>query len=106
MVNGIRETVIVKNQTEVWEQLERNKENGELFGLIVTDMHYPLRPGEKADHDAGFVLLEELKKRTIDIPVIICSSRNFTVPEAFGCVWYNQLNDIEYAFGEVLRSLQ
>lgn len=75
------------------------------WDLIVTDMHYPLEPGMEADHNAGYILLEQLKERGMKIPVIICSTQNFHSPDALGTVWYSKLRDIESDFKEMLRKL-
>ena len=75
------------------------------FDLIVTDMHYPLAKGMEADYDAGFILIERLKKEEINIPVIICSSSNYTEPGILGTVWYNELCDLNRDFRELLNKL-
>lgn len=103
--NGIRNIVLVRNQEAVWDEIDRSKENGKSIDLIVTDMHYPLEAGQEADHNAGYILLERMKERGIQIPVIICSTQNFHSPDALGTVWYNELSDIEFDFKELLRKL-
>lgn len=54
------------------------------MNLIITDMHYPMRKGEEGDFDAGEKLLGILKERGIDTKVIICSSLNIKIREAYG----------------------
>lgn len=83
----------------------KGEEDDKKIDLIVTDMHYPLHPGQEAEHDAGFILLDELKRKGKEIPVIICSSINYNEPAALGCVWYNKLTDMDFAFKEILRML-
>ena len=65
-----------------------NKE-GSPIGLIVTDMQYPLSGGfaPKVD-DAGEQLIERLKEKSLDIPVIVCSSLRYSIPGILGCIWY------------------
>ncbi|MBR2403097.1 MAG: hypothetical protein IKB01_10095 [Lachnospiraceae bacterium] len=46
-----------------------------------------LAKGMEAYYDAGFILIEQLKEEEINIPVIICSSRNYNAPEILGTVW-------------------
>lgn len=65
------------------------------MGPEITDMHYPLKPRLEANNNAGFILIEQMKEKEIEIPVIICSSRNFRLPDVLGTVWYNELRDIE-----------
>ena len=99
---GVRNIAVVRSQDRVWDEIDKGNANGKKVGLIITDMHYPLVTGGDADEEAGFKLIERMKAEGLDIPVIICSSRNYTVPEILGCVWYSELNDIEYEFQEVL----
>ena len=101
--NGIRDIQLVGNQAAVWEKIEKGEESDKKIDLIVTDMHYPLNPGQVADHNAGFILLDELKRKGKDIPVIICSSINYREPAALGCVWYSKLTDIDFDFKEILK---
>lgn len=103
--NSIRDVRLVGNLEAVWEEIEKGEETGERIDLIVTDMHYPLRPGGEADHGAGFILLEELKRKGMEIPVIICSSKNYNEPAALGCVWYSDRTDINFDFKEILQKL-
>ena len=103
--NGIKDIQLVGNQAAVWEAIEKGEETGKRIDLIVTDMQYPLNPGQDVEHNAGFILLDELKRKEKDIPVIICSSINYNEPAALGCVWYSKLTDIEFEFQEILRRL-
>ena len=57
------------------------------------------------NYNAGFILLDELKRKGKDIPVIICSSINYNEPAALGCVWYNKLTDMDFDFHEILKKL-
>lgn len=101
--NGIRNIMTVRNQKELWEQLYHG---GEKTDLIVTDMQYPLEAGEAIDEEAGFKLIERMEKEKIDIPVIVCSSLNYVIPNILGSVWYNKLNDLDFNFKEVLGRLE
>ena len=103
---GIREVVRVRDQETGFEKLYENAAAGTPFGLIVTDMHYPLEAGMEADYDAGFKLIERLKEERIKTPVIICSSVNYTEPGILGCVWYSAQRDLGRDFKEVLERLQ
>ena len=96
--NGITNFKWVDNQEEAWEMLEP----GEGIDLIVTDMHYPLRKGTDAENNAGFILIEKMKEKEINIPVIICSSKNYISKDIMGTVWYSDLRDLTYDFKNVL----
>lgn len=101
--NGIRNIITLRNQEKLWEQIYHGEDK---IDLIVTDMQYPLEAGEAVDEDAGFKLIERMKKEKINIPVIVCSSLNYCIPDILGSVWYNELNDINSNFRNVLEKLE
>lgn len=103
---GIRDIKTVSNQKSGMKYLYQCKEEDIQVDLIVTDMHYPLAPGERADEEAGFKLVKRLKEEGINIPVIICSSLNFKSEEVLGTVWYNEMRDLNRDFKEVLEKLK
>lgn len=101
--NGVRNIMIVRNQAKLWEQIYHGENK---IDLIVTDMQYPLEAGEAVDEEAGFKLIEKMKKEKIEIPIIVCSSVNYSIPDILGSVWYNELNDLDSNFKEVLGKLE
>ena len=101
--NGVRNTITVRNQEKLWEQIYHSEDK---IDLIVTDMQYPLEAGEAVDAQAGLKLIERMKKEKIEIPVIVCSSLNYSIPDILGSVWYNELNDLDSSFKEVLGRLE
>ena len=101
--NGVRNIMMVRSQEKLWEQIYHDEEK---IDLIVTDMQYPLEAGKPVDEEAGLKLIERMKKEKIDIPVIVCSSLNYSIPEILGSVWYNKLNDLKANFKEVLGRLE
>ena len=76
-----------------FKKVEEAMKNGDLYDLAVSDMHYPLSYGLKPDWEAGEHFLRTLKNQNISLPVIMCSSANIKIPEAYGCVWYNEKHD-------------
>ena len=101
--NGIRNVMTVRNQEKLWEQIYLGEDK---IDLIVTDMQYPLEAGEAVDEEAGFKLIERMEKEKIDIPVIVCSSLNYSIPNILGSVWYNELIDLNSNFRKVLGKLK
>ncbi len=101
--NGIRNIMTVRNQEKLWEQIYHGEDK---VDLIVTDMQYPLEAGEAIDKEAGLKLIERMKKEKIDIPIIVCSSLNYSIPDILGSVWYNELNDLDSGFKEALGRLE
>ena len=100
--NGIRNITSARNQEKLWEQIYHGEDK---IDLIVTDMQYPLEAGGTVDEEAGLKLIERMKKEKIDIPVIVCSSLNYSIPDILGSVWYNELSDLDSSFKEVLGRL-
>lgn len=103
--NGVINIIRVRNQENAWNEIDRARDCGSSIDLIVTDMHYPLEAGLKADYEAGYILIERLKEKKMEIPVIICSTQNWNSPETLGTVWYNELRDIAADFKELLYKL-
>lgn len=101
--NGIKNITAVRNQEKLWEQIYHSEDP---IDLIVTDMQYPLKAGEAVDKEAGLKLIERMENEKIDIPVIVCSSLNYRIPEILGSVWYNERNDLNVEFREVLGKLE
>ena len=89
----------VGNQEKLWEQIYQDKDK---IDLIVTDMEYPLveRGAVDVDVDAGFKLIERMKKEKINIPVIVCSAADYrnNIPDKLGVVWYTERNDLNFDF--------
>ena len=103
--NGLRNIMTVGNQEKLWEQIYHGEDK---LDLIVTDMEYPLEAGRAPDTEAGVKLIERMKEEKIDIPVIVCSSadcRN-NIPDILGIIWYNERNDLDFDFKEVLGRLK
>lgn len=104
--SGVSDITRVRDQESAFEAIYEGIKNKAPFGLIVTDMHYPLEKGMEAERDAGYILIERLKEERIRIPVIICSSQNYSEPGILGTVWYNQLCDLSKEFKDLLSKLE
>lgn len=71
------------------EFVEKSIAEGKSYDLIITDMHFPIY-GE-IDPEAGMKVIEELKKREIDIPIAVCSSVRYgNIPGVVQCIYYNE----------------
>lgn len=103
--NGIASVCRVSNQEAAWEEIYRVQRGEGRIDIIITDMRYPLKDGATPDEDAGFKLIDCLETEKIQIPVIICSTRNFSEPRCAGSVWYNELRDLEQDFKAVLQKI-
>ena len=76
---------------------------GEPYELILTDMQFPLTPAGPVCVDAGDRVIARLREEQDPVPVIVCSSVPYLVPEAYGCIWYSALRPWQ---SELLRLIQ
>lgn len=104
--SGISKNDRAKNQKDGFELIYKSIKDSSPYDVVVTDMQYPLEQGASIDKEAGFKLLQRFKKENINIPVIICSQSNYSEPEAFGTVWYDDRCDIDAAFRELINKLR
>lgn len=105
---GVSKVEKAMHQAKAWELIYASLANKEPYDLIVTDMHYPLEGGwdVKSDKQAGFKLIERMKKEGINIPTVICSSHNFQTEDIFGAVWYAEQTDLRYEFHKLVQKLR
>lgn len=102
--NGYPAAELAKNAENGLAMIEAAIAEGNPFELLITDMHYPVNGLD--DPKAGLFVIEELKRRGIEIPIIVCSSVRYCIPEIVGCVFYNKSSDLNWDFREVLSRLR
>uniref|UniRef100_UPI004056AD73 response regulator n=1 Tax=Agathobacter sp. TaxID=2021311 RepID=UPI004056AD73 len=85
---GIQSVDHATTAMEGLAKIELAIEEGNPYDLIVSDMYFPLFPGER-DTQAGMYIIKELKNRKWNIPVVVCSSARFRIPEIVGCIYYD-----------------
>ena len=87
------------------EMVENSIKDGKKYDLIVTDMHFPIY--DEDDFQAGTKVISELRKRNIDIPIVVCSSVRYNISEAADCIFYNERSrDIDDDIREMLSKLR
>lgn len=78
-------------------------EEGKPYDLLVSDMYYPIFPGE-GEAQAGYYVIEELQNKGIDIPIVVCSSARLVIPEIVGCIHYSpHRNDLDADMREMVE---
>lgn len=87
------------------EKIDFLIENGTPYDLAITDMHYSLSPGTRADWEAGNLFIDAVNQNYNNLPVIICSTHNVKNPKAYGSVWFSDLNDWENELKALLYSM-
>ena len=65
-------------------------------------MYYPADE-DRVDADSGNRLIEILKEKEVSIPIIICSTVRFRIPEILGVVHYSANADWERELLELLQ---
>lgn len=92
---GITEVDHATTAMEALAMIETAIEDGKPYHLIVSDMYFPMFPGE-GETQSGMYVIEELENRGIDVPVIVCSSARMVIPEIVGCIHYSPYrNDLD-----------
>lgn len=82
--------------------IEAAIEEGKPYHAIVSDMYFPIFPGE-GESPAGHYVIEELQNRGIDVPIIVCSSARLVIPDIVGCIHYNPYrNDLDADMREMI----
>lgn len=101
--NGYRELDQATTAEEGLSMIEKAIEEGNTYDLLVTDMHFSVNGVDNVK--AGMYVIEELKRRNIQIPIIVCSSLRYNIPEIAGCVFYNKSRDLNWDFKEILEKI-
>ncbi len=95
----------VNNLDSGLEKIKSSIENNTPYDLIISDMIYPVRPGERPEH-CGEMLIDKLKEMDINVPVILCSSDDYhQFPGILGAVHYSPNKDWERELISLIRSL-
>lgn len=83
--------------------IENAIEEGKPYHAIVSDMYFPIFPGE-GESQAGMYVIEELRNRGIDVPIIVCSSARMVIPDIVGCIHYSPYrNDLDADMREMIE---
>ncbi len=75
---------------EAMDKIVYAMDSAEPYDIVITDMHYPPAKGMPPIGDAGEKLIQEIKEKDIHLPVIVCSSHNYSLPAASAFVWYRK----------------
>lgn len=93
----------VTNLAEGMEKIATALQEDQPFDLAITNMHYPMKRGEIADWKANERLIQMLAEKNIALPVIVCSTRNYRIPGAYGSIWYSDLTNWEIDLKELVK---
>lgn len=79
---------LVDGVERICDQFDFNKP----YDLIITDMWYPEYRGGK-DASSGEKLIQKAVEKKWNIPIIMCSSVNYSYPGVLGSVHYSEKED-------------
>ena len=102
---GVTDIVWEKNVADGIETIEDAIMDHNPFDLIITDMHYPMKYGEKPVWDAGEHFIAKMQAKNIKTPIIVCSSINEKITNILGNVWYQEKRDWETEMLNLLKSV-
>lgn len=74
------------------------------FDLIITDMWYPVKPGAP-ETESGSLLIQTAKEQQWNIPIILCSSVRYRIPEIYGTIYYSDKEDWESELRSMIQRI-
>ena len=101
--NGVLEVDRARNAEEGLDMIDNAIEKGEPYDLLVLDMQFPV--SGTYNKEAGRYVIKELKSKNINIPIIICSSINYDIPDVAGCIFYNKSRNLNWDMKEILKKV-
>ena len=103
---GVRYIDHAENAVDGLDMIEAAITEGKPYDLVVSDMYFPMSKGGM-EVQAGMYVIDELKARGINIPVIVCSSARMVIPEIIGCIHYNPYrNDLNADMREMIEIIR
>lgn len=100
----VQEADWAKNLEEAVHLTEEAAVRGIPYDLVITDMYYPLTQGGE-ETEAGLQFIERMREKEPDLPIVLCSSVRYRMPEIFGTVYYSEHADWECELHKLLESL-
>lgn len=101
---GIAEIDLATNAENGLRMIDVAIKEGKEYDLLITDMHFGVNGQDR--QDAGLYVIEELKKANIDIPIVVCSSVRYRIPEILDCIYYNERSgDLDGDIRAIVRSM-
>lgn len=92
------------NAKDALEDIENAINSGSPYDLLISDMHFDFYG--KDDREAGEKTLNLIWEKGWEIPVIFCSSQDWTIPRALGNIFYNPDKDWESEADELFDQLR
>ena len=91
---GVTKIDWAENLEDAIKMVSSSEENNTPYDLIITDMWYPAAPGGR-ESQCGEVLIKKISEMNLNIPIILCSSVNYSIPDILDTVYYSEKADWE-----------
>lgn len=85
---GVNEVIWAKNAESGISEIEKAISMDQKYDLLVLDMQFEFYG--KEDLEAGIKTMKTLRDKEINIPIIFCSSQNWSIPGSIDSVFYNE----------------
>lgn len=106
--NGKISNMTMERADNLEAGLRRFQEEADLqqpFDLIITDMWYSERPGSQ-ETNCGEKLIRIAQDNGWKVPIILCSSINYRIPEILGTIYYSENEDWERELVGLVKSIR
>lgn len=84
--------------------IEEHNTMGKPYDLIITDMWYPKSSGGR-EAESGEQLIKIAQEKDWGIPIILCSSVNYSYPGILGSVHYSENEDWENKMVQLVKKI-
>ena len=102
---GIVTIARAKNLEDGIELIKTKNQQNQPYDLIITDMWYPEKDGGE-EIKSGEKLIQTVKDNGWNIPIILCSSVSYRIPEILGVVHYSENGKWETSMTSLIKNLE
>lgn len=99
---GVSQITWKKSIEEGMEYLDSDKEQ---VDVILSDICLPIQTEGKPDWRGGNLLIRELQRRGLQIPVVIVSSAWMPIDGAYACIWFMNNRDWEQELAQCIKQI-
>ena len=101
---GFRDVDWAGNLNEGVKMIEDHMSSDTPYDLVITDMWYPREAGGE-EEESGSLLIQMIKDKGWELPVIVCSSVRYIIPDILGTVYYSPKENWEDELRNLVRGI-
>lgn len=101
---GFRDVDWAGNLNEGVKMIEDHMSSDTPYDLVITDMWYP-REAWGEEEESGSLLIQMIKDKGWELPVIVCSSVRYIIPDILGTVYYSPKENWEDELRNLVRGI-